>query len=95
MLLNRMTINFPKDFEHYLRTTHGLSTNVLLKDIQFVKKIVTLAFKSGIIRHHPFAEHTVKKELNIFYYSNWMYLYLVLLLRLASILRYGYVYLHC
>lgn len=62
MLMNRMTIMFPKDFEHYLRTVHGLSTNVLAKDIQFIKKIVTLAFKSGIIRHHPFADYTVKKE---------------------------------
>lgn len=61
MLLNRMTITFAADFEHYLRTVHNLSTNVLSKDIQFLKKIITLAFNSGIIKHHPFAMHTVKK----------------------------------
>jgi len=62
MLLTQITKAFPKDFEHYLRVTHNLSTNVLAKDIQFIKKVVTLAFEAGIIPHHPFANHAVKKE---------------------------------
>ena len=60
--LKSIRLIFVTDFEHWLRNHCRLSTNVLAKDIQFLKKILTLAHKSGIISVNPFAEYSIKKE---------------------------------
>ena len=59
--LKSIRLMFIEDFAHWLRNRCKLDTNVLAKDIQLLKKIITIAHKNGIISVHPFAEYTIKK----------------------------------
>ena len=60
--LKSIRLMFIEDFVLWLRNRYRLETNVLAKDVQLLKKIITMAHKSGIISAHPFSEYTIKKE---------------------------------
>ncbi len=60
--IQNVSFMFWENFIHYLRTACKLSTNVLAKDAQLFKQVITRAHQQGIISVHPFPNATVKKE---------------------------------
>ncbi|MFR9651391.1 MAG: site-specific integrase [Rikenellaceae bacterium] len=57
-----LTLNFAREYEIYLRTKCNHSHNVAAKTILFLKKIVTIAFNSGLIPSNPFATYQIRME---------------------------------
>lgn len=57
-----ITLTFIRDFEVYLRSDCKLSTNVSAKTIQYLKKIIVIAFNDGVVNSNPFANFKIKKE---------------------------------
>lgn len=58
--LNELNLTFIQNYELFLRTECKLSNNVVAKMIQFLKKMVTMAFNNGTINSNPFANFHVK-----------------------------------
>ena len=60
--IRKVSLSFIKDFETFLRVERQLGTNMVSKYLQYVKKIVRLAFDSGLIRTFPFSNYKLKRE---------------------------------
>ncbi|MFR9497323.1 MAG: site-specific integrase [Rikenellaceae bacterium] len=54
--------DFTREYEIFLRTERNLSHNVAAKMIQYLKKIVSIAFNSGVIPTNPFAAYKIKMQ---------------------------------
>lgn len=57
-----ITTTFIRDFEVYLRSDFKLTTNVTAKTLQYLKKIIIIAFNDGVISSNPCANFKIKKE---------------------------------
>ena len=59
MQLRNMDLMFVKDYEVFLKSECRLSHNVAAKMIQYLKKMVTFAYNTGIIQRHPFTGYVI------------------------------------
>lgn len=62
MAIKDITTTFIRDFEVYLRSDCKLTTNVTAKTLQYLKKIIIIAFNDGVISSNPCANFKIKKE---------------------------------
>ena len=53
---------FVLDFEVYLKVEHGLSLNSSEKLMRIFKRITTMCFRNGMMKHDPFCDVRLKKE---------------------------------
>ncbi|MFA5325753.1 MAG: site-specific integrase [Bacteroidales bacterium] len=60
--IKNITPTFIRDFEVYLRSDCKLTTNVAAKTLQYLKRIIVIAFNDGVINSNPFAYFKIKKE---------------------------------
>ncbi|MFI3324060.1 MAG: site-specific integrase [Rikenellaceae bacterium] len=58
--MSELNLNFVRNYELFLKTEKELSHNVAAKMIQFLKKIVSLAFFNGTIANNPFAPYKIR-----------------------------------
>ncbi|MFR9636349.1 MAG: site-specific integrase [Rikenellaceae bacterium] len=57
-----LTPDFVREYEIFLRANCNLSHNVAAKMILFLKRIVSIAFNSGLIPTNPFSTYRIKLE---------------------------------
>jgi site-specific recombinase XerD len=62
LAIKDITTTFIRDFEVYLRSDCKLTTNVTAKTLQYLKKIIIVAFNDGIIRSNPYGNFKIKME---------------------------------
>lgn len=60
--MRQVTLLFIRGFEFYLRANFDVETNMVHRYMQLFKKIVRLAFQSGIMRTFPFADYKLKMD---------------------------------
>lgn len=60
--IRKVSIQFIQNFEVFLRTKKKCNTNMVYKYMQYLKKIVKLAFDSGLIKRFSFGFYKMKKD---------------------------------